>query len=71
MNGTRHTPAPPAAAPPPMATAVMLERIEQALADMTHALTLSGFSLDEAGQVTLSTRFSIASLVRDRARRSS
>lgn len=55
---------------PPERQEAMLARIERVLADMIHVLTLSGFSIYEAGQITLSTRFSIVSLVKERARKS-
>lgn len=47
----------------------MLARIEGALQAMAEALRDSGFTIYEAGEVNLQTRFAITGLIKDRGRR--
>jgi hypothetical protein len=66
LNGHSHVSLPL----PPDQRSGMLERIETALAEMTKALTKSGFSEYEASSINLATRFAITGLVKERARKS-
>jgi len=66
LNGHQVVPLPPS----PEQHAVRLERIEWALAQMARALTNSGFTDYEISSVNLATRFAIASVVKERGRRS-
>lgn len=54
---------------PDAAKAAMLARIEGALQAMAEALRDSGFTIYEAGEVNLQTRFAITGLIKDRGRR--
>lgn len=47
----------------------MLARIEAALEAMSVALRESGFSIYEAGEINLATRFAITGKIKERGRR--
>jgi hypothetical protein len=66
LNGHSHISLPL----PPEQRAAMLARVETALAEMTKALTFSGFSEYEASSINLATRFAITGMVKERARKS-
>lgn len=55
--------------PPDPARAAMLSRIEAALEAMATALRGSGFSIYEAGEINLATRFAITEKIKERGRR--
>lgn len=66
LNGHSHVSLPL----PPEQRSEMLARVETALAEMTSALTASGFSEYEASSINLATRFAITGMVKERARKS-
>lgn len=54
---------------PEVAHAAMLARIEAVLQAMTAALMDYGFSEYEVSEINLNTRFAIAAIIKERARR--
>jgi hypothetical protein len=66
LNGHSHISLPL----PPEQRTEMLARVETALAEMTNALTASGFTPYEASSINLATRFAITGMVKERARKS-